>query len=75
MKVHPGMSMKTNKGTFQVSGARRQGAENLRSSARSHDAGSGNIKNEGSSGDVYENKERQVSGVGCQEVASLPFSV
>ena len=66
MKVHPGMSMKTNKGRFQVSGARCYGAANLRSSARSHDAGSRNTKNEGSSGDVYGNKQKQVSGVRCQ---------
>ena len=66
MKVHPGMSMKTNKARFQVSGARCQEAARLRIPARSQDAGSRNTEIEGSSGDGYENKERQVSGVRCQ---------
>ena len=66
MKVHPGMLMKTKKGRFQVPvpGVRArigQGPVDPRRIGPRE-----KCENEGSSGDVDENKERQVSGVRCQ---------
>ncbi len=81
MKVHPGILMKTKKGRFQVSGLRCQAPEPMMSrrtefrlpaaaaavTSKLHEHRRGNMsKNEGSSGDVDENKERQVSGLRCR---------
>jgi len=68
MKVHPGILMKTKGGRFQVSRARYRGAQ--AASILEPEAGVGRkekYENEGSSGDVDENKGWQVSGVRCQE--------
>jgi energy-coupling factor transporter ATP-binding protein EcfA2 len=63
MKVHPGMLMKTKESRFQVSGARCQ-TGNRGWVAEAVGAGrKEKCENEGSSGDVDENKEEHVSGV------------
>ena len=80
IKVHPAMLLKTNKGRCQVSGARCQASPSLlgirAERATPLDTASFRktagkrmwrcIENEGSSGDVDENKQRQVSGIRCQ---------
>ena len=81
MKVHPGMLLKTMKSRFQVSGARCQGAAptvGCRTQGTTSRLGCGNygpiarnrtrqyLGNEGSSGDVDENKHMQVSGIRCE---------
>ena len=64
MKVHPGMLMKTNKGRFQVSGVRKN-SPGVTSVARDVWRRE-KLENEGSSGDVDEKKEKQVSGARCR---------
>jgi hypothetical protein len=70
MKVHPGMGMKTNGGRFQVSGAGCQGGTGNKLQSPLDTALREKCENEGSSGDIEENKQKQVSRVRCPVVGA-----
>ena len=75
MKVHPGMLMKTKKGRFQVSGARRQGGTGVSFPDPWELPAGKNAKMKVHPGMLMKTKERrfQVSGAGVSGGTGVSF--